>query len=53
MKYIIAHEVVHTFTKRHPDRFWEIAKTIYPNFEREQDLLKKKTLLILDLSKQW
>jgi len=41
LKYIIAHEIAHTFTKRHTKKFWKIVETIYPNFEIGQNLLIK------------
>jgi len=41
LKYIIAHEIAHTLTKRHTRRFWKIVETIYPKFEKGQDLLMK------------
>lgn len=41
LKYIIAHEVAHTFTKKHTEKFWKIVKTMYPGFERGQSLLVK------------
>lgn len=39
LKYIIAHEIAHTLTKKHNQKFWKIVKTIYPNFGRGQTLL--------------
>jgi hypothetical protein len=41
LKYIIAHEIAHTLTKRHTRRFWKIVETIWPNFEVDQNLLIK------------
>ena len=41
LRYIIAHEIAHTLTKRHTRRFWKIVETIYPKFEKGQDLLMK------------
>ncbi|MCP8308592.1 MAG: M48 family metallopeptidase [archaeon] len=41
LKYIVAHEIAHTFTKRHTKRFWKIVETIYPNFEMGRKLLIK------------
>jgi predicted metal-dependent hydrolase len=38
LKYMIVHEIAHTLTKRHSEKFWKIVKTIYPNFERGQKL---------------
>jgi hypothetical protein len=41
LKYIIAHEIAHTLTKRHTKKFWKIVETIYPAFETGQGLLMK------------
>ena len=41
LKYIIAHEIAHTFTKKHTKRFWKIVETIYPNYEKGRKLLMK------------
>jgi predicted metal-dependent hydrolase len=41
LKYIIAHEIAHTLTKRHTKRFWKIVEAIYPTFETGQSLLMK------------
>jgi len=41
LKYIIAHEIAHTLTKRHTRRFWKVVETIYPKFETGQNLLMK------------
>jgi predicted metal-dependent hydrolase len=41
LKYIVAHEIAHTFTKRHTRKFWKIVETIYPNFEIGQRLFMK------------
>jgi len=41
LKYIIAHEIAHTLTKRHSRRFWKIVEAIYPKFEIGQNLLMK------------
>jgi|GEM_PF-655922 len=38
LKYVIAHEIAHIFTKRHSKRFWRIVETIYPDFEEGQRL---------------
>ena len=42
LKYVIAHEVAHKFTKRHSGRFWQVVENIYPNFERGRSLLEAK-----------
>ena len=39
LKYIIAHEIAHTLTRKHNQKFWKIVKTVYPSFERGQKLL--------------
>ena len=41
LKYIIAHEIAHTLTKKHTKKFWKIVETIYPTFETGQSLLMK------------
>lgn len=41
LRYIIAHEIAHSLTKRHTKRFWKILATIYPRFEIGQNLLMK------------
>ncbi len=41
LRYIIAHEIAHTLTKKHTKRFWKILEAIYPTFETGQALLIK------------
>lgn len=41
LRYIIAHEIAHSLTKRHTKRFWKIVETIYPGYEMGQSLLMK------------
>ena len=41
LKFIMAHEMAHLITKKHNNRFWNVVKTIYPEFEIGQELLKK------------
>ena len=41
LKYVIAHEIAHTFTKRHTKRFWKTVELMCPNFEKPQELLTK------------
>jgi len=48
LKYMIAHEIAHTFTKRHTNRFWKIVETIYPNFEVGQKLFMEHGKLLCD-----
>lgn len=41
LKYVIAHEIAHTFTKRHTERFWKTLELMCPNFEETRELLTK------------
>jgi len=41
LKYIIAHEIAHIFSKRHTRKFWEIVETIYPKYKKGQELFLK------------
>ena len=41
LKYLVAHEVAHTFTKAHTEKFWSIVRTMYPGFKRGEDLLMR------------
>ena len=46
LKYVVAHEVAHIFTKKHTKRFWEITKKICPEFKVGQELLEKNEKLL-------
>jgi hypothetical protein len=48
LKYIIAHEIAHTFTKEHTRRFWKIVETIDPNFEIGKKYLMGQAQVIID-----
>jgi hypothetical protein len=39
LRYIIAHEIAHSLTRRHTKRFWKIVEAIYPGYEMGQSLL--------------
>lgn len=41
LKYVIAHEIAHTYTKRHTKRFWKTLELMCPNFKKNQELLTK------------
>ncbi len=41
LRYVIAHEIAHTLTKRHTRRFWKVVKAIDPKFEIGQSLLMR------------
>jgi len=41
LRYVVAHEIAHTLTKRHTRRFWRVVQSIYPKFETGQNLLMK------------
>jgi len=50
LKYVIAHEIAHIFTKRHSKRFWRIVQTIYPGFKDGENLFAEyRSLLIKPL----
>ncbi|MGD0396501.1 MAG: YgjP-like metallopeptidase domain-containing protein [Nitrososphaerales archaeon] len=44
LKYIVAHEIAHKFTKRHTDRFWCVIENIYPNYNYGKSLLEASFL---------
>ena len=47
LRYVIAHEIAHIFTKRHTERFWEIIKKICPNFQTDQkSLMEYEKILV-------
>ena len=48
LKYIVAHEIAHTFTRKHTKRFWKIVETIYPNCEKGKKLLVKHGKFLYD-----
>ncbi|WXG44281.1 MAG: M48 family metallopeptidase [Promethearchaeati archaeon SRVP18_Atabeyarchaeia-1] len=39
LKYVIAHEVAHTISKKHGKSYWKIVETIYPRFDDGKRLL--------------
>ena len=39
LKYIVAHEIGHTTSKRHTSKFWRTVKLIYPDYKKAQQLL--------------
>jgi predicted metal-dependent hydrolase len=41
LKYVIAHEVAHKFTRRHSGRFWQAVENLYPNYGKGRDALEK------------
>ena len=43
LKYIVAHELGHTASKRHTNNFWKTVKKMCPNLKREQELLEEFT----------
>ncbi len=42
IKYVIAHEVAHKFTKRHSERFWQVVENLYPNYQYGRSLLEER-----------
>lgn len=43
LKYIVAHEIGHTASKRHTSKFWKTVRVIYPDYKKAQQLLNKST----------
>jgi len=41
LKYVVAHEIAHTFTKRHTKRFWKTLELMCPNSKKSQELLMR------------
>lgn len=41
LRYVIAHEIAHNYTKTHTEKFWKTLESIYPKFERGKKLLEK------------
>jgi predicted metal-dependent hydrolase len=39
LKYIAAHEIGHTTSKRHTSKFWKTVGLIYPSYKKAQKLL--------------
>ena len=48
LKYVIAHEIAHIFTKRHSKRFWRIVETIYPSFKDGEKLFVEYRSLLVE-----
>lgn len=47
LKYVVAHEVAHKFTKKHSDRFWQVVENLYPNYENGRSALEENFPLAL------
>jgi len=41
LRYIIAHELAHTFKKRHSKNFWKIVEKIYPDYRKGEVLIQE------------
>jgi predicted metal-dependent hydrolase len=41
LKYVVAHEVAHKFTKRHSERFWQVVENLYPSYEKGRNALEQ------------
>jgi predicted metal-dependent hydrolase len=46
LKYIVAHEIGHTASKKHTSKFWKTVKLIYPNYKKAQKLLNSSPLKV-------
>jgi predicted metal-dependent hydrolase len=44
LKYIVAHEIGHTTSKRHTGKFWKTVGLIYPDYKKAQKLLNSSPL---------
>lgn len=49
LKYIIAHELGHAVSKKHTEKFWKVVESIYPNYRKGEELLKKYGEIVLNL----
>jgi predicted metal-dependent hydrolase len=47
LKYIVAHEIGHTASKRHTSKFWKTVELIYPNYKKAQKLLNSSPLNLI------
>lgn len=53
LRYVVAHEIAHVYTKRHTERFWRTVELICPDFKKGQMLLEKHSNFITgDLIRQ-
>ena len=53
LRYVLAHEMAHIFTKRHSKRFWRIVETICPDFEEGQRLFMEYHDLLVYPDLRW
>jgi predicted metal-dependent hydrolase len=44
LKYIVAHEIGHTTSKRHTNKFWKTVGLIYPDYKKAHQLLNSSPL---------
>jgi len=47
LRYVVAHELAHSFTRRHTKRFWKIVELICPNYKKAQQSLTECTKLMV------
>ncbi|MGA2309753.1 MAG: M48 family metallopeptidase [Candidatus Bathyarchaeia archaeon] len=47
LKYIVAHEIGHTTSKRHTSKFWKTVGLIYPDYKKAQKLLNSSPLNLI------
>lgn len=45
LKYIVAHEIGHTASKRHTSKFWKTVELIYPDFKEAQQQLANLSMV--------
>jgi len=41
LRYVVAHELAHLAVKKHTDKFWEILRNLYPDYERGKQEVEK------------
>ena len=44
LRYIVAHEIGHTTSKRHTSKFWKTVELIYPDYKKAQQTLNSSSL---------
>ena len=46
--YVVAHELAHLREMNHSPRFWDVVRSVLPDFERSRGALKDDTLPVFD-----
>jgi predicted transport protein len=48
LKYIVAHEMAHAFTKTHSKKFWKMVEAIHPNYREAQAIITENNESLLN-----